>query len=103
MYVTERSCLLFGIDLLRNYKRTNATYGNYSPNQTSYMSLLFYLVLYLLFAHNTSNSNGTLRWQDVEDFLSQCGDHPPEELDKIFQNVSHICQLSVKYVSTSLA
>jgi len=49
--------------------------------------IFFYLVLYLLFAHNVSNSNGTLRWQDVEDFLSQCGDHPPEELDAIFQNV----------------
>ncbi|CAF0759373.1 unnamed protein product [Adineta ricciae] len=47
-------------------------------------------LLYLLFAHNTSNSNGTLRWQDVEDFLSQCGDHPPEELDKIFQNHDEI-------------
>ncbi len=46
-----------------------------------------YLVLYLIFVHNVSNSNGTLRWQDVEDFLSQCGDHPPEELDTIFQNV----------------
>jgi hypothetical protein len=49
-----------------------------------------YLVLYLLFAHNVLNSNGTLRWQDVEDFLSQCGDHPPEELDAIFQNVKII-------------
>jgi hypothetical protein len=49
--------------------------------------LFVYLVLYLLFAHNVLNSNGTLRWQDVEDFLSQCGDHPPEELDAIFQNV----------------
>jgi hypothetical protein len=49
--------------------------------------LFIYLVLYLLFAYNVSNSNGTLRWQDVEDFLSQCGDHPPEELDGIFQNV----------------
>jgi hypothetical protein len=47
----------------------------------------FNLVLYLLFAHNVSNSNNTLRWQDVEAFLSQCGDHPPEELDTIFQNV----------------
>ncbi|CAF3727344.1 unnamed protein product [Rotaria sordida] len=43
-------------------------------------------LLYLLFAHSISNSNGILRWQDVEDFLSQCGDHPPEELDTIFQN-----------------
>ncbi|CAF4722565.1 unnamed protein product [Rotaria sp. Silwood1] len=47
-------------------------------------------LLYLLFAHNISNSNGTLRWQDVEDFLSQCGDHPPEELDTIFQNHDEI-------------
>jgi hypothetical protein len=45
------------------------------------------LVLYLLFSHNVSNNNGTLRWHNVEDFLSQCGDHPPEELDTIFQNV----------------
>ncbi|UJR27426.1 hypothetical protein I4U23_008715 [Adineta vaga] len=47
-------------------------------------------LLYLLFAHNTSNSNGTLRWQDVQDFLSQCGDHTPEELDRIFQNHDEI-------------
>jgi hypothetical protein len=55
----------------------------------------FYLVLYLLFTQNVSNSNGALRWQDVEDFLSQCGDHPPEELDTIFQNVciNHISQV----------
>ncbi|CAF4716296.1 unnamed protein product, partial [Rotaria socialis] len=47
-------------------------------------------LLYSLFANNISNSNGILRWQDVEDFLSQCGDHPPEELDKIFQNHDEI-------------
>ncbi|CAF0809558.1 unnamed protein product [Adineta steineri] len=47
-------------------------------------------LLFLLFAHNVSNGNGTLRWQDVEDFLSQCGDHPPEELDTIFQNHDEI-------------
>ncbi|CAF0968583.1 unnamed protein product [Rotaria sordida] len=47
-------------------------------------------LLYLLFAHSISNSNGILRWQDVEDFLSQCGDHPPEELDTIFQNHDEI-------------
>jgi hypothetical protein len=51
------------------------------------IEFIFFLVLYLLFALNVSNSNGILRWQDVEDFLSQCGDHPPEELDTIFQNV----------------
>jgi len=44
-------------------------------------------VLYVLFTHNTSNSNGILRRQDVEDFLSQCGDPSPEELDTLFQNV----------------
>lgn len=47
----------------------------------------FFLVLYLLFAYNVANSNGVLRWHDVEDFLSQCGDHPPEELHTLFQNV----------------
>ena len=48
---------------------------------------LFFLVLYLLFAYNVANSNGVLHWHDVEDFLSQCGDHPPEELNTLFQNV----------------
>lgn len=49
-----------------------------------------FLVLYLLFAYNAANSNGVLRRHDVEDFLSQCGDHPPEELNALFQNVISI-------------
>ena len=52
-----------------------------------YTCFFLFSVLYVLFTHNTSNSNGILRRQDVEDFLSQCGDPSPEELDTLFQNV----------------
>ena len=52
--------------------------------------LLSSLVLYLIFSYNVSNGTDTLRWQQVQDFLSQCGDHSPEELDTLFQNVRHL-------------
>ena len=46
-----------------------------------------YLVLYALFTQT-----GTLRWYEVEEFLSQCGDQLAEELQTFFQNNEIITQ-----------
>ena len=70
---------------------------NVNENVSNESSLIIsILVLFSIFSYNVSN-NGTLRWQDVKDFLSQCGDDLPEELDTMFQNVSIDIHLSFDF------
>jgi len=57
----------------------------YYGSQKERMQLLF-----LIFSYNANNNNGCLRWQDVKDFLSQCGEQLPEELDTLIQNYDEV-------------